>query len=118
MAATAVVVFARFLAGAIALEVTNPNNPDRGRVLANPADVESLASAGSSSRSSPRRSVPARFDGTAAYDAVAADDGVRERPGNNNGDGPAKRLPRGPIDNSAATRSTSRTSPPSASFRS
>ncbi len=96
------------LVGAIAgcddldLEVTNPNNPDRPRVLANPADVEGLASgqfqqiiAGTygalvgTSQGLNRIQVAM---GTMAFENAST--------GNNAGLGPRSIFPRSPIDNS------------------
>jgi hypothetical protein len=86
----------------IGLEVPNENNPDRPRVLANPADVEGLASgqfqqivvatlgAGPNTTQALQRLVQPLQ--TMAFENAS---GL-----NNNGMGPRSNLPRGPIDNS------------------
>ncbi len=85
----------------IGLDVPNRNNPDRPRVLANPADVEGLASgqfqqiisatlgsgAGAAGLSRPQLSML-----TMAFESAS---GL-----NNNGMGPRSNMERGPIDNS------------------
>lgn len=77
------------------LEVENPNNPDRRRVLANPADVENLAAAQFQQIISGTIGSIARVHTgmlTAAFENAS---GLA-----NNGLGPRSGIPRQPIDNS------------------
>jgi hypothetical protein len=92
MAATAVVVL---LGGCDALEVTNPNNPDRGRVLANPADVESLAAAQFQQIISGTVGALARVNQRGMSLGLENANGLA-----NNAMGPGSAIPKLPIDNS------------------
>lgn len=79
----------------LGLEVENPNNPDRERVLANPADVESLAGAQFQQIISATLGNIERVNTsmlTASFENAA---GLA-----NNGMGPRSIMPRLPIDNS------------------
>jgi hypothetical protein len=86
-----------------ALDVTNPNLPDRARVLANPADVESLAGAQFQQISSALNGAPGTgTTGTLyrTYPRLTAW-GMENANGlANNGMGPGSALPRLPVDNS------------------
>jgi hypothetical protein len=76
------------------LEVENPNNPDRGRVLRNPADVEGLASSQFQQVLSATLASIARVNTgmmTASFENASTLA--------NNGLGPRSGLPRQPIDN-------------------
>ncbi|MDP9349019.1 MAG: hypothetical protein M3P24_07750, partial [Gemmatimonadota bacterium] len=88
------------LMGAIAgcsdlgLEVENPNNPDRQRVLANPSDVEGLASGQF------QQVVSATLGSTERTQLSMMTMAFENASGlNNNGMGPRSIMPRGPIDN-------------------
>lgn len=77
-----------------ALEVTNPNNPDRGRVLGNPADVENLAA------SQFQQVISATLGSTARVQTGMMTASFENASGlANNGLGPRSGIPRQPIDN-------------------
>lgn len=77
------------------LEVTNPNNPDRGRVLGNPADVEALAASQFQQIISATLGAIARVQ-TSMMTASFMNASALA----NNGLGPRSGIPRQPIDNS------------------
>jgi hypothetical protein len=80
--------------GCTDLEVTNPNNPDRARVLASPADVEGLAAAQYQQIISATLGNIARTEtGMATASLMNASTLA------NNGMGPRSGIPRQPIDN-------------------
>lgn len=77
------------------LEVTNPNNPDKGRVLGNPADVEALASSQFQQILSATMGSIARVNTGMMTASFMNASGLA-----NNGLGPRSGIPRQPIDNS------------------
>jgi hypothetical protein len=76
------------------IEVTNPNNPDRGRVLGNPADVEALAAAQFQQIVSATLGSIARVQTGMMTASLMNASGLA-----NNGMGPRSGIPRQPIDN-------------------
>lgn len=94
--------FIRTLAAAAAIvaatgcdvEVVNPNNPDRGRVLGNPADVEALAAAQFQQIVSATLGSIARVQTGMMTASFMNASGLA-----NNGLGPRSGIPRQPIDN-------------------
>ena len=77
------------------LEVVNPNNPDRGRVLGNPADVEALAASQFQQIQSATLGAIAR-----AQTGMMTASFMNASSLANNGLGPRSGIPRQPIDNS------------------
>jgi len=90
--AAATLVGAMF--GCAEVEVTNPNNPDRPRILKTPADVEGLASAQVQQIISGTLGNIARVQTGMMTASFMSASGLA-----NNGMGPRSNLPRGPIDN-------------------
>src|SRR5690606_27992592 len=86
---------ALMLATACDLEVQNPNNPDRGRVLGNPADVEALAGAQFQQIISATIGAIGRIQTGMMTASFMNASGLA-----NNGLGPRSGIPRQPIDNS------------------
>src|SRR5690606_24033952 len=76
------------------LEVTNPNNPDRGEVLGNPADVEALAASQFQQILSATLGSIARVQTGMMTASFMNASGLA-----NNGLGPRSGIPRQPIDN-------------------
>lgn len=75
------------------LEVTNPNNPDRGRILGSAADVEALAS----NQFQQLLSIRANFNNVETMMATASFMNTSALA--NSGMGPRSAMPRGPVDN-------------------
>jgi hypothetical protein len=82
--------------GCADLEVTNPNNPDRGRILASPSDTEALAASQFQQVISGTMGAIARVQTSMMTASFMNASGLA-----NNGMGPRSGIPRQPIDNNA-----------------